>query len=125
VYRYAVTSVNGTVDVLVPVEPSDVTSSNGSSSSSSSSSDRVRCVFTANKPYCLLSSTISFWLPAVLMLVIYAQIYREADRQKVNMRRLALGITASVICRRVKVTQVLDAAAKVRDKVGVSGLKPR
>lgn len=119
--RYAVTSVNGTVDVLVPVEPSDVTSSNGSSSSSSS--DRVRCVFTANKPYCLLSSTISFWLPAVLMLVIYAQIYREADRQKVNMRRLALGITASVICRRVKVTQVLDAAAKVRVRVGVSGLK--
>lgn len=45
------------------------------------------CIFKVNKPYALLSSTLTFWVPVVIMLYMYHRIYREALRQKEAIRR--------------------------------------
>jgi len=40
------------------------------------------CGFTVNKPYAVISSTVSFWAPGFIMILMYARIYAEADRQE-------------------------------------------
>lgn len=40
------------------------------------------CSFTVNKVYAVVSSSISFWIPGVIMLYMYYRIYMEADRQE-------------------------------------------
>ena len=39
------------------------------------------CQFIVNRTYMLVSSTISFWLPGVVMVCMYSRIYQEARRQ--------------------------------------------
>eukprot|EP00095_Tigriopus_kingsejongensis_P005745 snap_masked-scaffold28_size608977-processed-gene-2.6 protein:Tk05745 transcript:snap_masked-scaffold28_size608977-processed-gene-2.6-mRNA-1 annotation:"octopamine receptor beta-1r-like" len=45
------------------------------------------CIFRVNKPYALLSSALTFWVPVVVMLFMYHRIYKEALRQKDAIRR--------------------------------------
>lgn len=45
------------------------------------------CIFKVNKPYALLSSTLTFWAPVIVMLIMYHRIYKEAVRQKEAIRR--------------------------------------
>lgn len=40
------------------------------------------CMFTVNKPYAVISSSVSFWLPGAVMIIMYYRIYVEADRQE-------------------------------------------
>ncbi|XP_043267729.1 octopamine receptor beta-1R-like [Venturia canescens] len=40
------------------------------------------CMFQVNKLYAVVSSSISFWLPGIIMIAMYYKIYREADRQE-------------------------------------------
>jgi hypothetical protein len=40
------------------------------------------CGFTVNKPYAVISSSVSFWVPGVIMIFMYYRIYMEADRQE-------------------------------------------
>lgn len=40
------------------------------------------CVFQVNKLYAIISSSVSFWLPGIIMIAMYYKIYREADRQE-------------------------------------------
>ncbi|XP_050436512.1 octopamine receptor beta-1R-like [Adelges cooleyi] len=40
------------------------------------------CVFIVNKKYAVVSSSVSFWVPGVIMLFTYYRIYQEADRQE-------------------------------------------
>ncbi|XP_050681971.1 octopamine receptor beta-1R-like [Leptidea sinapis] len=40
------------------------------------------CSFTVNKIYAVISSSVSFWIPGVIMLFMYYRIYVEADRQE-------------------------------------------
>lgn len=40
------------------------------------------CVFQVNKLYAVISSSVSFWLPGIVMIAMYYKIYREADRQE-------------------------------------------
>lgn len=46
------------------------------------------CNFVPNKAYCAISSSISFWIPSVIMLFVYAKIYKEARRQEKNIHSL-------------------------------------
>nr|CCO13925.1 octopamine beta-type receptor 4 [Apis mellifera] len=50
------------------------------------------CSFVVNRPYAVISSCISFWIPGLVMIVMYCKIYKEAVRQ-----RKALGRTSSNI----------------------------
>lgn len=40
------------------------------------------CSFTVNRVYAVISSSVSFWIPGVIMLYMYYRIYVEADRQE-------------------------------------------
>ncbi|XP_076220961.1 octopamine receptor beta-1R isoform X2 [Nomia melanderi] len=40
------------------------------------------CVFQVNKLYAVISSSVSFWVPGIIMIAMYYKIYREADRQE-------------------------------------------
>ncbi|KAJ1522848.1 hypothetical protein ONE63_001996 [Megalurothrips usitatus] len=40
------------------------------------------CGFTVNKPYAVVSSSVSFWVPGAVMICMYYRIYMEADRQE-------------------------------------------
>ncbi|KAE9533052.1 hypothetical protein AGLY_009480 [Aphis glycines] len=40
------------------------------------------CAFVVNKQYAVVSSSVSFWVPGVIMLFTYYRIYQEADRQE-------------------------------------------
>lgn len=40
------------------------------------------CEFKVNKSYALISSSVSFWIPGIVMILMYYRIYLEADRQE-------------------------------------------
>lgn len=45
------------------------------------------CVFEVNKFYAVVSSSVSFWVPGIIMIAMYYRIYIEADRQERMMYR--------------------------------------
>ncbi|XP_007933248.1 beta-3 adrenergic receptor [Orycteropus afer afer] len=45
------------------------------------------CAFASNMPYALLSSLVSFYLPLLVMLFVYARVYIVATRQLLLLRR--------------------------------------
>lgn len=40
------------------------------------------CAFKVNKPYAVISSSISFWIPCTIMIFTYLAIFKEANRQE-------------------------------------------
>lgn len=40
------------------------------------------CFFSVNKTYSVVSSSVSFWVPGMVMIFMYYRIYVEADRQE-------------------------------------------
>ncbi|XP_012281335.1 octopamine receptor beta-3R [Orussus abietinus] len=45
------------------------------------------CVFVVNRPYAVISSSVSFWIPGLVMIVMYCKIYKEAVRQREALSR--------------------------------------
>lgn len=43
------------------------------------------CEFVVNKPYSVISSSISFWIPCATMICMYSAIFKEANRQEKEM----------------------------------------
>jgi hypothetical protein len=59
------------------------------------------CIFVVNKYYVVLSSCISFWIPGVVMIVMYYRIYKEAVRQRRALSRTSSNILLnSLVVRR-------------------------
>jgi hypothetical protein len=54
------------------------------------------CSFEVNRIYGIVSSGISFWIPATVMLFAYVKIFREAQRQERHIRALRCSIPTSV-----------------------------
>ncbi|XP_073817724.1 octopamine beta1 receptor isoform X4 [Musca autumnalis] len=52
------------------------------------------CEFKVNKAYAIVSSSVSFWIPGIVMLSMYYRIYQEADRQE----RLVYRYITSTLC---------------------------
>lgn len=46
------------------------------------------CRFVPNVPYAFISSTLTFWFPVIIMLVVYYLVFKEAMKQKKNMERM-------------------------------------
>lgn len=44
-----------------------------------------RCMFVVNRIYCVISSSISFWIPCTIMMFTYHAIFQEANRQEKEM----------------------------------------
>ncbi|VEL17628.1 unnamed protein product [Protopolystoma xenopodis] len=47
-----------------------------------------QCLFVVNPYYAVVSSTVSFWLPCLVMSAVYTRIYFEARRQESKINRL-------------------------------------
>lgn len=45
------------------------------------------CSFVVNLPYAVISSCVSFWIPGVVMIIMYYKIYKEAIRQRAALSR--------------------------------------
>ncbi|KOC65061.1 Octopamine receptor beta-3R [Habropoda laboriosa] len=45
------------------------------------------CQFVVNKTYAVISSSVSFWIPGFVMIVMYCKIYKEAVRQREALSR--------------------------------------
>lgn len=46
------------------------------------------CKFVTNVPYAFISSTLTFWFPVILMVLVYYRVYREAMKQKTAMEKM-------------------------------------
>ncbi|XP_055852577.1 octopamine receptor beta-3R-like [Episyrphus balteatus] len=50
------------------------------------------CSFVVNKAYALISSSVSFWIPGIVMVTMYWRIYKEAVRQRKALSRTSSNI---------------------------------
>jgi hypothetical protein len=60
------------------------------------------CTFEVNKWYAVVSSGVSFWVPATVMVLMYHRVYKEAVRQRRALSRTSSNILLnSLVVRRV------------------------
>ncbi|XP_066582360.1 octopamine receptor beta-1R-like isoform X1 [Prorops nasuta] len=45
------------------------------------------CAFVVNRAYAVISSSVSFWIPGFVMIMMYCKIYKEAVRQREALSR--------------------------------------
>lgn len=50
------------------------------------------CLFSVNKIYAVVSSSISFWIPCTIMVFVYVKIYMEARRQETQIKQCGYNI---------------------------------
>ncbi|XP_070490818.1 octopamine receptor beta-3R-like isoform X2 [Chironomus tepperi] len=50
------------------------------------------CTFVVNKVYAVVSSSISFWIPGIVMITMYYRIFKEAVRQRKALSRTSSNI---------------------------------
>ncbi|XP_026475946.1 octopamine receptor beta-3R-like [Ctenocephalides felis] len=55
------------------------------------------CIFVVNKYYAIISSCVSFWIPGVVMIVMYYKIYKEAIRQRKALSRTSSNIVLNSV----------------------------
>ncbi|CAB3383881.1 Hypothetical predicted protein, partial [Cloeon dipterum] len=59
------------------------------------------CTFEVNKWYAVVSSGVSFWIPATVMVLMYHRVYKEAVRQRRALSRTSSNILLnSIVVRR-------------------------
>ncbi|KAK4471038.1 hypothetical protein MN116_000547 [Schistosoma mekongi] len=50
--------------------------------------DSLTCYFNVNAYYAVISSSISFWIPSIIMIIVYMRIFIEAKRQEKKIAQL-------------------------------------
>ncbi|XP_075210680.1 octopamine receptor beta-3R-like [Lycorma delicatula] len=55
------------------------------------------CNFVVNKYYVIISSSVSFWIPGIVMVTMYCRIYKEAVRQRRALSRTSSNIILNSI----------------------------
>ncbi|XP_020284458.1 octopamine receptor beta-3R-like isoform X3 [Pseudomyrmex gracilis] len=55
------------------------------------------CEFRVNLPYALISSCVSFWIPGLVMIIMYFKIYKEAIRQRKALSRTSSNIVLNSV----------------------------
>lgn len=55
------------------------------------------CMFVVNDYYAIISSSVSFWIPGVVMVTMYCRIYKEAIRQRKALSRTSSNIILNSI----------------------------
>lgn len=50
------------------------------------------CIFKVNMVYAIVSSSVSFWIPSIVMISMYCRIFREAIRQREALTRTSSNI---------------------------------
>lgn len=73
----------------------DVDSSHAAAAAAAAENVEDECSFEVNRIYGIVSSGVSFWIPATVMLFAYVKIFREAQRQERHIRALRCSIPTS------------------------------
>ncbi|XP_034948156.1 octopamine receptor beta-3R-like [Chelonus insularis] len=55
------------------------------------------CAFVVNRPYSIISSCVSFWIPGIVMIIMYCRIYKEAVRQRKALSRTSSNIVLNSV----------------------------
>ncbi|KOX75759.1 Octopamine receptor beta-3R [Melipona quadrifasciata] len=55
------------------------------------------CSFVVNRLYAVISSCVSFWIPGLVMIVMYCKIYKEAVRQRKALSRTSSNIVLNSV----------------------------
>ncbi|XP_054263141.1 octopamine receptor beta-3R-like [Macrosteles quadrilineatus] len=55
------------------------------------------CIFVVNDYYAIISSSVSFWIPGIVMITMYYRIYKEAVRQRKALSRTSSNIILNSI----------------------------
>ncbi|XP_017761333.1 PREDICTED: octopamine receptor beta-3R-like [Eufriesea mexicana] len=55
------------------------------------------CSFVVNRAYAVISSCVSFWIPGLVMIVMYCKIYKEAVRQRKALSRTSSNIVLNSV----------------------------
>lgn len=69
------------------------------------------CEFKVNKSYAIISSSVSFWLPGIVMISMYYKIYQEADRQERMLYRYV------ILLHSIMESKLKNSIPKPRSKV--------
>ena len=52
------------------------------------------CKFIVNHTYAIVSSSLTFWLPVLIMITLYYKVYLEARQHMVNMKQRQFSVPA-------------------------------
>ncbi|XP_024936291.1 octopamine receptor beta-3R isoform X3 [Cephus cinctus] len=55
------------------------------------------CSFVVNRAYSVISSCVSFWIPGIVMIVMYCRVYKEAVRQRKALSRTSSNIVLNSV----------------------------
>ncbi|XP_015523832.1 octopamine receptor beta-1R isoform X2 [Neodiprion pinetum] len=55
------------------------------------------CALVVNRAYAVISSCVSFWIPGLVMIVMYCRIYKEAVRQRKALSRTSSNIVLNSV----------------------------
>ncbi|CAG9794834.1 unnamed protein product [Diatraea saccharalis] len=73
------------------------------------------CSFTVNKVYAVISSSVSFWIPGVIMLFMYYRIYVEADRQERMLYRSK--VAALLLDKHLQINGIMGEVMRERQSI--------
>ncbi|KAK9890908.1 hypothetical protein WA026_012250 [Henosepilachna vigintioctopunctata] len=73
------------------------------------------CSFTVNKSYSVVSSSISFWVPGIVMIWMYYKIYQEADRQERMLYRSK--VAAALLNKHLQINGISANLTSLRQSV--------
>ncbi|XP_017780822.1 PREDICTED: octopamine receptor beta-1R-like [Nicrophorus vespilloides] len=73
------------------------------------------CSFTVNRPYSVISSSVSFWVPGMVMIFMYYRIYVEADRQERMLYRSK--VAAALLNKHLQINGISAGLTSLRQSV--------
>lgn len=76
------------------------------------------CSFTVNRAYSVISSSVSFWLPGIIMIFMYYRIYVEADRQERMLYRSK--VAAALLNKHLQINGISSGLATLRQSMDVA-----
>ncbi|KAG5890099.1 hypothetical protein JTB14_026471 [Gonioctena quinquepunctata] len=73
------------------------------------------CSFTVNRAYSVISSSVSFWVPGMVMIYMYYRIYMEADRQERMLYRSK--VAAALLNKHLQINGISAGLTSLRQSV--------
>ncbi|XP_066146279.1 octopamine receptor beta-1R-like [Euwallacea fornicatus] len=73
------------------------------------------CVFIVNRTYSIISSSMSFWVPGMVMIIMYYRIYMEADRQERMLYRSK--VAAALLNKHLQINGISAGITSLRQSL--------
>ncbi|KAL1494593.1 hypothetical protein ABEB36_010166 [Hypothenemus hampei] len=73
------------------------------------------CMFVVNRTYSIISSSVSFWVPGMVMIMMYYRIYVEADRQERMLYRSK--VAAALLNKHLQINGISAGITSLRQSL--------